>query len=178
MNFLSTKYSKMIAIATVALLGLLISVNPAAAQVKSSIPVDLVRNVDEPGFNGYQFSANFTTDVIGIANAELAVPPGKVAVIEHVSASGGLDGTDLVVRALLRCRNGGGAEVIHSVVLTPQGVNSASGISFFTVSQPIKCYATTAGATSGGLSFHLESNSIQRSQHIWVIAVSGYTVPQ
>jgi hypothetical protein len=176
MNPFSTKYSKMIVIAT--LLGLLTSANPAAAQFKSPTTPDLVRNIDEPGFNGYQFSANYTTDVVGIADAELAVPLGKVAVIEHVSASGGLDGTDLVVRALLRCRNGGGVEVVHSLVLTPQGVNSGNGISFFSLSQPIKCYATTGSSTSGGLSFHLESNSIQRSQHIWVVAVSGYTVPQ
>ena len=177
MTSISPQNSKTIIVAAIAIFALwIVGARPAAAQVKPTITPDLVRNVDEPGFNGYQFSAHFTTDVVGIADAELPVPSGKVAVIEHVSASGVLEGTGITVRALLRCRNGGGAEVNHSLVLTSQGV--FNGLNFFALSQPIKCYATTASTTSGGLNFHLESNTIQRSQHIWVIAVSGYTVPQ
>jgi hypothetical protein len=148
----------------------------AVAQQKPPATPQLVRNVDEPGFNTFQTSHNtfFGVNTVSI-NESLAVPPvNKVAVIEHVSASGALS-LGAIPRGFLRCSNGT-QEVNHSLVFTAQG--STATLTAWATSQPIKCYATTATSTSGGLFIHIEANAFQTLQPSWVVAASGYLVPQ
>ena len=131
-----------------------------------------VRDVDESGRIPFQISQNVSFGVVSFT-AFLPIPDGKIAVIEHVSTSGGLQGTG-PVQGFVRCFNGT-QEVNHSLVLTQQGVNEANGFTFYAASQPIKCYA------SGGpdhLSIHVQTGNFQNAQPIWVAAASGYLVNQ
>jgi len=147
---------------------------PAAAQQKTIVTPTLIRNIDEPGFNPFQFSENvlFTNPSFYVS---VPVPENKVLVVEHVSASGLLD-NGAIVQAFLWCFNGI-QEVHHSLVLTAQG--TVNGFTQWAVSQPIKCYATmqTVGS-GGGLYIKVQSNAINTNQHTWVTAVSGYLLPQ
>src|SRR5215467_13222617 len=165
--------SKMAVVTAMAIVGLFAGASRAHAQQKSPTAPSLVRNIDEPGFNEFQFSQNvlFTNPSF---TASIPVPLNKVLVVEHVSASGLLD-TGGVVQVFVRCFNGS-MEVNHSLVLTPQG--SVNGWAAWSVSQPIKCYATTQQTGSGGLFIHLQTSFINSNQHTWTVAVSGYTVPQ
>jgi hypothetical protein len=130
----------------------------------------LVRNVDEPGFNPFQESqtilfTNFSGD------ATLPIPTGKIAVIEQVSASGALQ-TGGVVQVFVRCRNGE-VEVNHSLPLFPQG--EVNGLTQYAGGQAFKCYASSA---PGILNIHVQASNLNSAQHTWVMAASGYLVPQ
>jgi hypothetical protein len=147
----------------------------AAAQQKGPATPDLVRTVDEPGFNRFQTSHNTFFSVNSIAITEsLPVPTEKVAVVEHVSASGALS-LGAIPRGFVRCSDGA-QEVNHSLVFTAQG--SDTRLTVWAASQPIKCYATTATSTSAGLSIHVQTNAFQTLQPSWVVAASGYLVPE
>ena len=115
---------------------------PAAAQQKNPLVPDLVRNVDEPA--SIPFRSGFFAGNTG--SVDLAVPTGKVAVIEFVSAAGTLEPGG-VINAFVSCSDGSN-QVAHNLVLTQQG--SGSGSNRWIVSQPVKCYATTRNSTSGG----------------------------
>jgi len=147
----------------------------AVAQQKPPATPQLVRNVDESGFNPFQTSHTtfFGVNTVSI-NESLPVPVNKVAVVEHVSASGALS-LGAIPRGFVRCSNGA-QEVNHSLVFTAQG--STSILTAWATSQPIKCYATTATSTSGGLFIHIEANAFQTLQPSWVVAASGYVVPE
>jgi hypothetical protein len=164
--------------AIVAAAGIILSwIGPpyAVAQQKPPATPQLVRNVDESGFNPFQTSHNtfFGVNAASI-NETLPVPVNKVAVVEHVSASGTLS-IGSIPRGFLRCSNGA-QEVNHSLVFTAQGSNS--NVTFWVTSQPTKCYATTATSTSGGLFVRIETNAFQTLQPTWVVAASGYLVPE
>jgi hypothetical protein len=161
-------------IAALTMVGMSMSWNSATAQQKKPVTPDLVRNIDEPGFNPYEHSQNITVGPVS-ATASFPIPTNEVVVIEHVSLSGGLQG-DGVVQAFIRCSTTSDAsqEVNHSLVLVPQGENESNGFKFYSASQPIKCYASSTGT----LTVHVQTGTIQSTQPIWVMAVSGYTVPQ
>jgi hypothetical protein len=167
------KMSSTAAMIAIVGVGMFVGSKSALAQVKSSVTPDLVRNIDEPGFNPFQWSMNtlFTNPAFTVS---VPIPTNKVAVIEHVSASGLLDSIG-VVQGFLVCSNGS-QEVRHSLVLTPQG--TINGFTMWAVSQPIKCYGTTQTASSGGVFVHVQNSAINLNQHTWVVAVSGYLVPQ
>jgi len=147
----------------------------AVAQQKPPATPQLVRNVDESGFNPFQTSHNtfFGVNTVSITES-LPVPVNKVAVVEHVSASGALS-LGAIPRGFVRCSNGA-QEVNHSLVFTAQG--SDTRLTTWATSQPIKCYATTATSTSAGLSVHVQTNAFQTLQPSWVVAASGYVVPE
>ena len=161
------------ALATVAVVGIITtSIGPqhATAQQKGIVVPQLVRNVDEPGFNPYQASQNILfTNFSG--DATFTIPQNKVAVIEQVSASGALQ-TGSVPQVFVRCRNES-VEVNHSLPVIPQG--EVNGLTVFAGSEPFKCYAT---APPGTLNVHVQSGTLQTAQHTWVMAVSGYLVPE
>jgi len=145
-----------------------------AAQQKPPATPDLIRNIDEPGFNRFQTSHNTFFSVNSVAITEsFQVPLQKVAVIEHVSASGALS-LGAIPRGFVRCSDGA-QEVNHSLVFTAQG--SDTRLTTWAASQPIKCYATTATSTSAGLSIHIQTNAFQTLQPSWVVAATGYLVP-
>src|SRR5262249_3294732 len=159
-------------IAALVMLGTWMSSSRATAQQKKPATPDLVRNIDEPGFNPYQHSQNVTVGPVS-ATAFFPIPTNEVVVIDHVSLSGGLQGGG-VVQAFIRCSTTSDAteEVNHSLVLFPQGTNESNGFTFYSASQPIQCYA----AEPGSLTVHVQTGTIQSTQPIWVMAVSGYTV--
>jgi len=162
------------AIVAIAIVGTWISSNRATAQQKKPDTPELVRNIDEPGFNTYQHSQNITVGPVS-ATAFFPIPTNEVVVVDHVSLSGGLQGA-AVAQAFIRCSTTSDAsgEVNHSLVLVPQGENESNGFKFYSASQPIKCYASAPGS----LSVHVQTGTIQSAQPIWVMAVSGYTVPK
>jgi len=144
----------------------------------------LVRDIDNAGRHGYQVSQNILTDAVS-GTAIFAVPAGQLAVIQHVSASGGFENAGEVVQAFVRCTNFNAAnqfngadfqEVNHSLVLTPQGENNALGIKFYSASQPISCIASAGDFSNPTLSIHVQTGKINSAQHTWVMAVSGYLV--
>src|SRR5262249_26305383 len=144
----------------------------------------LVRDVDSPGRHGYQASQNILTDSFS-GTAIFAVPAGQLAVIQHVSGSGGFESEGAVVQAFVRCTNFNAAnlfngadfqEVNHSLVLTPQGENSGLGITFYSASQPISCIASAGDFSHPTLSIHVQTGKFNTAQHTWVMAVSGYLV--
>jgi hypothetical protein len=142
----------------------------AGAQQKNPLAPTLVRNIDEPGFNRFQTSQNILfTNFSG--TAFLPLPAGEVAVIEHASASGALE-TGGTAQLFLRCFDGT-EEVNHSLVLFAQG--QVNGLTQYSASQPIKCYGV-AGANN--VSLHVQASNFNSAQHTWVMAISGYTVPQ
>src|SRR5215471_6297751 len=151
-----------------------VSAQQMPGEVKSSVSIQIVRNVDEPGFNVYQHSQNVTVGPVS-ATAFFPILTNKVVVVEHVSLSGGLQGGG-AVQAFVRCSTTSDAaqEVNHSLVLVPQGTNPSNGFTFYSASQPIKCFASAPGS----LTVHVQTGTIQSAQPIWVMAVSGYTVPQ
>jgi len=177
MNFYSRSRVPLIAamaIAAVVFGAVHASAQSTPGQVKSSVSIQIVRNVDEPGFNVYQHSQNITIGPVS-ATAFFPILTNRVVVVEHVSLSGGLQGGG-VVQAFVRCSTTSDAtqEVDHSLVLVPQGTNESNGFTFYSASQAIKCFA----AAPGSLSVHVQTGTIQAAQPIWVMAVSGYTVPQ
>ena len=173
MNPLKRLGSTITAVATMALVTTIVP-QPAAAQQKTIVTPTLIRNIDEPGFNPFQFTQNvlWTNPSFYLS---VPVPENKVLVVEHVSASGLLDPGG-IVQGFLWCFNGT-QEVHHSLVLTYQG--TVNGWTQWAVSQPIKCYATTETVGSGGgLYIKLQTSTINSNQHTWVAAVSGYLVPR
>jgi len=157
-------------IAAVAIVATSVGPKHVAAQQKNPLSIDLVRNVDEPGFNPYQASENILlTNFSG--DATLLIPTGKVAVIEQVSASGALQ-SEGTVQVFVRCRNGA-QEVNHSLPMFPQG--QVNGLTIYAGSQPFKCYAT---APPGILNIHVQTSTFNTAQHTWVMAASGYLVSQ
>ena len=170
--------SSILAIAAIVMIGIWISSNRATAQDKKPATPDLVRNIDEPGFNPYQHSVNTTLDASAggcCGTVIFPIPTNTVVVVEHVSMSGGFHSPG-IVQAFLRCSMTSDAsqEVNHSLVLVSQGENPSNGFTVYSASQPIKCYASAPGS----LSLHVQSNSFTSGQPIWVMAVSGYTVPR
>jgi hypothetical protein len=130
----------------------------------------LVRNIDEPGFNAYQISQAVNFTQFGFV-ASLPIPTGKIAVVEHVSVSGtALTGG--MLRASVNCFNGS-EDVTHSLVLTPQG--DFNGSTAYAASQPLKCYATP-GSTN--LSINVQSTTFNNGSRQWIVAASGYVLPQ
>src|SRR5215470_7906828 len=166
-----TKVGSTVAIiSAVAIIVTSIAPKHASAQQKTNVTPELVRNIDEPGFNPYQASQNILfTNFSG--DATFTIPSGKVAVIEQVSASGALQ-TGSVPQVFVRCRNES-MEVNHSLPLIPQG--QVNGLTVFSGSEPFKCFAT---APPGTLNVHVQSGTLQTAQHTWVMAVSGYLVPE
>ena len=166
-----TKVGSTVAIiSAVAIIVTSIAPKHASAQQKTIVTPDLVRNIDEPGFNPYQASQNILfTNFSG--DATFTIPSGKVAVIEQVSASGALQ-TGSVPQVFVRCRNES-MEVNHSLPVIPQG--QVNGLTVFAGSEPFKCFAT---ASPGTLNVHVQSGTLQSAQHTWVMAVSGYLVPE
>jgi hypothetical protein len=163
-------------LSTIAILGALAALMPwsgakrAEAQTKGIVVPQLVRNIDEPGFNPFQESqtilfTNFSGD------ATLPIPAGKVAVIEQVSASGAVQ-TGGVVQVFVRCRNGD-VEVNQSLALFPHG--EVNGLTAYAGGQAFKCYASAA---PGILNIHVQASNFNTAQHTWVMAASGYLVPQ
>jgi len=162
--------SSVATISVIAIIGVWMISNRAAAQQKNPLAPLLVRNIDEPGFNPYQSSQNILfTNFSG--DATFQIPAGRVAVIEQVSASGALQ-TGSVPQVFVRCRNES-VEVNHSLPLFSQG--EVNGLTVWAGSQQFKCYATAAPGT---LNVHVQSGTFQTAQHTWAMAVSGYTVPQ
>jgi hypothetical protein len=169
-----TQRIKSLLAVTIALLAIMVygsGWRPAAAQQKNPLAPTLIRNIDEPGFNIFQQSQNILfTNFSGTAT--LTIPAGKVVVIEHASASGGLE-TGGTAQLFLRCANGDFSEQVnHSLVLFPQG--QVNGITEYSASQPVKCYAISPGSVS----LHVQSSNLNTAQHTWVMAISGYTLPQ
>src|SRR5262249_42328281 len=77
MRLLAKLSSTAAMIAAVAILATSVGPKHVAAQQKNPLAPDLVRNVDEPGFNPYQASVNiFLTNFSG--DASLPIPTGKV----------------------------------------------------------------------------------------------------
>jgi len=169
---------RLLTIAVMATIGLGMSAGRAVAQTKNPLAPQLVRNIDEPGFNPYQHSVNTTLDASAggcCGTVIFPIPTNTVVVVEHVSMSGGFHSPG-IVQAFLRCSMTSDAsqEVNHSLVLVSQGENPSNGFTVYSASQPIKCYASAPGS----LSLHVQSNSFTSGQPIWVMAVSGYTVPR
>jgi hypothetical protein len=171
MNLYTTNRSRVPMIAAVTLAAAVAGASRTSAQQKSPISIQVVRNIDEPGFNPYQTSHGtfFSVNSVSITE-EMPIPAGKIAIIEHVSASGALSNGS-IPRGFLRCFNGS-EEVDHSLVFISQG--SDSRLTTWATSQAIKCYATA----DGSLSIHVQTNQFQTLQPSWVVAVSGYVVPQ
>lgn len=144
----------------------------------------LVRDVDSPPRHGYQASQNILTDVVS-GTGLFTVPSGYLAVIEHVSLSGGFEGNG-ITQAFVRCTNftqvnvfdpsADFQEVNHSLVLVPQGTNPTNGVTFYSASQPIHCIASGSAVNLPTLSIHVQTGVINTAQHTWVMAVSGYLV--
>jgi hypothetical protein len=152
----------------------LVSPAQAAAQQKPSIPVDLVRNVDEPGFNPYEVELNAQSSGVGFT-LFFPVPTNKMAVIEHVSLTGEVP-TGQVVQAFLICEvppADAFHEAEHALVLVPQG--SFNGNTWYTASQSIKCMASEGSNT---LAIHMQTFPFSAGGQIWHGSVSGYLVPQ
>jgi hypothetical protein len=171
MNFNRTNRSRVLMITALAIVAVVAGAGHSHAQQKNPISIQLVRNVDEAGFNPYQTSHGtfFSVNSVSITE-DMPVPTGKIAVIEHISASGALS-TGSIPRGFVRCFNGS-QEVDHSLAFLSQG-SSPNGLTTWTTSQPIKCYAT-----DGGLSIHVQTNAFQTLQPSWVVAASGYVLPQ
>jgi|SRR5215813_2140934 len=138
-----------------------------------------VRNVDEPARSPFQSSQNILFTTVS-GTAFFAVPDGRVTVIEHVSMSGAVE-TGGTVQAFVRCFGGtGDGEVNHSLVLAPAG--DVNGLTQYSASQPIKCYAVPRFTNVGGieeptgLTMHVQTSNINSAQHTWVMAASGYSV--
>ena len=141
--------------------------NQALGQEKAT-PV-LVRNVDEPGLNRFQVHEPVSISGTNVT-AALAVPAGKVAVIEHVSAMGMLQAKGGIVQSWVSC--GDGAHfTIHALVLTPQGTNS-KGETWYAASQPIKCYATDHVYVT------VQAEAVQAIGYTWSFGASGYVLNQ
>jgi hypothetical protein len=175
MNTYRTSCSRAVAVIAATVLAVVASAGAASAQQKAPVTPTLVANIYEPGFNAYQTSHNTFMPVNTVAFTEdLPVPPGRIAVIEHVSVSGALS-NGAIPRAFVRCNNAG-QEVLHSLIFISEG--SDSKLTTWVASQPIKCYATTATSTSSGLSIHLQTNSFQTLQPSWVVAASGFLLPE
>ena len=86
---ITKKYVSMIGIAGLAAFALVSGFKHAAAQQKGPVVPQIIRNIDEPGFNPFQASQNILfTNFSG--DATFTIPQNKVAVIEQVSASGAL----------------------------------------------------------------------------------------
>ena len=159
-----------IAIAIVVTMAVSSSFKQATAQQKTSVTPLLVRNIDEPGFNAYQVSQAVNFSQFGFV-ASLPIPTGKIAVVEHVSVSGTAQSGGML-RASINCFNGS-EDVTHSLVLTPQG--DFSGSTAYAASQPLKCYATP-GSTN--LSINVQSTTLNNGSRQWIVAASGYVLPQ
>src|SRR5262249_45979267 len=136
-----------------------------------------VRNVDEPGRSRFQTSQNILFTTVS-GTGFFAVPDGKVTVIEHVSMSGAVESGG-TIQAFVTCFDGS-EEVLHSLVLTPAG--NVNGVTQFSASQPIKCYAVPRFTDVGGIQeptglvIHVQTSNINAAQHTWVMAASGYLV--
>jgi len=147
----------------------------AIAQQKTIETPQLVRNVDEPGFNPFQLTASmFVSGYTG--SVSLPIPSGKVAVIEFVSAGGSLPAGGLA-SAFVNCGHGAN-RAGHTLPLTAQG--SLNGSNRWVISQPVKCYATTqTSADVGGLTVGVSTTTFTgSSSYTWVVTVSGYLVPE
>ncbi len=163
-----------IAIAALATGVLWFGLKKAGAQQKPTVTPDLVRNVDEPGFNPLEEEFNTTNNGVGFT-LFFDVPTNKVAVIEHVSLSGAVP-TGQVVQAFAICEVppvDARHEAEHALVMVPQG--SVNGLTYFAASQPIKCYASPGTNT---LALHMQTFPISAGGQIWHGSVSGYLVPQ
>jgi hypothetical protein len=168
MNQLIKSLSAATALATAAVIVTEFVPNHAVAQQKPPATPTLVASIYEPGFNPYQTSHGtfFAVNTVSITES-LPIPTGKIAVVEHVSASGALS-TGAVPRGFVECFNGN-QQVSHSLVFFSQG--NLNGLTMWAASQPIKCYAT-----GNGLDVHIQTNAFQTAQPSWLVAASGYTV--
>src|SRR5215472_17278097 len=81
---------------------------------------DLVRNVDEPGFNSYQSWKSIVIDHAFTGNDFFTIPSNKLLVVEHISVSGDSDTGPGPVSVTLTCANGSSSFANHYLVLTPQ----------------------------------------------------------
>src|SRR5215469_9739871 len=61
------------------------------AQQKAPATPELVRNIDEPGFNSYQSWKSLVINHGFSADDSFTIPANKVLVVEHVSVSGDSD---------------------------------------------------------------------------------------
>jgi len=134
-----------------------------------------VRNVDEPGRNPFQTSENILFTTVS-GTAFFAVPDGKVTVIEHVSMSGAVESGG-TIQAFVTCFDGTD-EVNHSLILMPSG--EVNGLTQYSASQSIKCYAVPRFSPVGGIQeptglvMHVQTSNLNSAQHTWVMAASGY----
>src|SRR5262249_15909387 len=157
--------ARVLAIAVLAAIGLGMSAQRAVAQTKNPLAPQLVRNIDEPGFNPYQHSQNTLTSGCNCsATVVFDLPANEVVVVEHASVTGACVAGG-AVQAFLRCSTTQDAtqEVNHALVLVPEG--SVNGFTFYSASQPVKCYASAPGS----LSLHVQTGALGQTQHTWVM---------
>jgi hypothetical protein len=164
--------AKLLAVGAMAVIGLGMSANPTDAQDKKPVTPDLVRNIDEPGFNPYQHSSEvFSEDCCSIES--FPIPVNKVVVVEHVSVTVAGPSAGLVA-ASVQCSTTADASgfVEHFLVMVQQG--TVLGTTFYTASQPVKCYA----ASPGSLAVSIARNGFTPGTAHWFMSISGYTVPR
>jgi hypothetical protein len=137
---------------------------------KAPATPDLIRNVDEPGFNSYQSWKALIINHGVAADDSFTIPPNKVLVLEHISVSGDSD-TVQPVTVQLNCQNGS-SFALHFLVMSPQFTIAVQGATHYVASQPLKCYAS-----GQGLSVHIIAGAINTVRR-WDVSVSGYLVPE
>ena len=142
------------------------------AQQKAPATPDLVRNIDEPGFNSYQSWKSLVIDHAFTTNDFFTIPANKLLVVEHVSVSGDSDIGPGPVSVTLTCANGSSSFANHYLVLTPQFNITSQGSTRYVATQPLKCYATGTG-----LQVHVFASAINTIR-VWNVSVSGYLVPE
>jgi len=164
-----------LAIAAAVAVGVSINPHQVSAQGKPSVNITLTRNVDERAFNFYQTSHNTFFSVNSVAITEfMPIPAGRTVVVEHVGISGFL-ATGSVPQAFLRCFMSA-EEVNVPLQLASQG-DLPNGLTLWTASQPVRCYAGSSTLSTQPLSIHVQTGTFQTLQPSWVVAVSGYAIP-
>ena len=154
------------------ILAVFVGPSSVVAQQKAPATPDLVRNVDEPGFNSYQSWKSIVIDHAFTGNDYFTIPANKLLVVEHISVSGDSDIGAGPVSVTLTCANGSSSFANHYLVLTPQFNITSQGSTRYVATQPLKCYASGTG-----LQVHVFASAINTIR-VWNISVSGYLVPE